>query len=54
MTEGEDKSYNLKIEYKSESKFSVYDENDKLILENAEVIINPEREEEVLIRTDTE
>lgn len=54
LQEGEDTVHDIKIEYLSESKFNVYDADDKLILQNAEVILNQEREEEILIRTDTE
>lgn len=60
LAEGEDKSYFLKIEYLSENKFNVYKQSEQktleeptLILSNAEVISNPEKSDELLIRTDT-
>lgn len=59
LVEGE-KEHTLKIEYISEKKFNVLVTKDKLgletetILKNAEVIENPERPGELLIRTDDE
>lgn len=59
LTEGE-KIHKLKIEYLSENKFNVLQDIDKLglefetLLSNAEVINNPERPGELLIRTVTE
>ena len=59
LIEGE-KIHKLKIEYLAENKFNVLQDIDKLGLEfetlltNAEVISNPERPGELLIRTDTE
>ena len=60
LKEGEDKFHKLKIEYLSENKFNVLIQTDKLglenekILSNAEVVHNPERPGELLIRTDNE
>ncbi len=59
MVEGE-KVHKVKIEYIAENKFNVLLDKDKLgleseyILKNAELIENPERPGELLIRTDTE
>jgi hypothetical protein len=50
----------LKIEYLAEKKFNVLQDKDKLgleseiILANAEVVENPEKPSELLIRTDKE
>ncbi|CDW87420.1 3-methylcrotonyl-carboxylase subunit alpha [Stylonychia lemnae] len=54
LTEGEGKEHHLKIEYLTENKFNVLNDKDEYILKNAEVILNQEREEEILIRTDSE
>lgn len=54
LQEGEETVHDIKLEYLSESKFNVYDNDDKIMLQNAEVLINEERESEVLIRTDSE
>jgi 3-methylcrotonyl-CoA carboxylase alpha subunit len=60
IVEGEDKLHKLKIEYVSENKFNVLLPKDKLglqtetLLSNAEVIENPEKPGELLIRTDSE
>lgn len=32
LAEGEEKLHNLKVEYLTEKKFNVYDENDKLLI----------------------
>lgn len=40
LQEGEDTVHDIKLEYLSESKFNVYDADDKIILKNAEVILN--------------
>jgi hypothetical protein len=50
----------LKIEYLAENKFNVLQDKDKLglesdvILANAEVVENPEKPSELLIRTEKE
>ena len=60
LKEGEDKFHKLKIEYITENKFNVLIQTDKLGLENekilshAEVVSNPERPGELLVRTDSE
>ena len=53
--------HKLKIEYLSENRFNVLIDKDKhgledpeIILRNAEVIHNPEKQGELLIRTDNE
>jgi hypothetical protein len=61
LQEGDNLVHKLKVEYLSENKFNVYVDKDKhgleepeCILSHAEIIINPERPGEMLIRTDTE
>jgi hypothetical protein len=61
LLEGETTSYKLRVEYLSENKFNVFLDKDKtgleepeLILSNAELISNPEKPGELLIRTDKE
>ena len=46
--------HNLKVEYLAENKFNVYNDKDEIILKNAEVILNKEKDSEILIRTDIE
>ena len=61
LVDGQDKTHKLKIEYLAENRFNVLIDKDKHVLEepevilrNAEVIQNPEKPGELLIRTDTE
>ena len=61
LQEGDNKVQTLKVEYLAENKFNVYVDKDKhgleepeCILQNAEVVKNPERPSELLIRTEKE
>jgi len=61
LQEGEDKTHYLKVEYLSENRFNVLISKDKnsleepeLILRNAELVSNPEKPGELLVRTDNE
>jgi hypothetical protein len=61
LVDAAEKSIKLKIEYLAENRFNVLIDKDKhgfeepeVILRNAEVINNPEKPGELLIRTDSE
>ena len=61
LVDAHDKVHKLKIEYLAENRFNVLLDKDKhgieepgIILKNAEIIDNPEKPGELLIRTDTE
>lgn len=61
LVDAADKVHKLKIEYLAENRFNVLIDKDKhgleepeIILKNAEVISNPEKDGELLIRTETE
>lgn len=58
LHDAEDKKHSLKIEYLAENKFNVFieDEHNKLhlVLKDAELIKNKEKDNEVIIRTDSE
>jgi acetyl/propionyl-CoA carboxylase alpha subunit len=61
LVDAQEKDHKLKVEYISENRFNVLIDKDKLgieepevILRNAEVIQNPEKPGELLVRTETE